>query len=145
MVGIPPTPGASPLGGAFRGGPQFEQQSFFGVRLGEILVARAGVAPETIERALAKQREEGGLIGEIMVRLKLIDEDQLALALFASLPTLEAQAELAYRGGEQSISELLDAYRATREIREALLDVEATIRAAGRAVALARGAEGGRR
>jgi len=78
MVGIPPTPGDF---GAFRGGPQFAQQSFFGVRLGEILVARAGVAPETVERALAKQREEGGLIGEIMVRLKLIDEDQLALAL----------------------------------------------------------------
>jgi general secretion pathway protein E len=49
--------------------------------LGEILVARCGVAPDSIERALAKQREEGGLIGEVLVRLKLIDEDQLALAL----------------------------------------------------------------
>jgi len=50
-------------------------------RLGEILVGRCGVAPDSIERALGKQREEGGLIGEILVRLKLIDEDQLALAL----------------------------------------------------------------
>ncbi len=49
--------------------------------LGEILVGRCGVAPDSIERALAKQREEGGLIGEVLVRLKLIDEDQLALAL----------------------------------------------------------------
>ncbi|HET9627699.1 MAG TPA: type II secretion system protein GspE, partial [Kofleriaceae bacterium] len=51
--------------------------------LGEILIARCQVAPEAIERALAKQREEseGGLLGELMVRLKLIDEDQLALAL----------------------------------------------------------------
>jgi general secretion pathway protein E len=49
--------------------------------LGEILVRNCGVAPDSIERALAKQREEGGLIGEVLVRLKLIDEDQLAAAL----------------------------------------------------------------
>src|SRR5258708_31965518 len=49
--------------------------------LGEILVTRCKVAPEHIERALAKQREEGGLIGEVLLRLKLIDADQLALAL----------------------------------------------------------------
>ena len=49
--------------------------------IGELLVARCGVAPESIEKALARQREEGGLIGEVLVRLKLIDEDQLALAL----------------------------------------------------------------
>ncbi len=49
--------------------------------IGEILVARCGVKPDVIERALVKQREEGGLLGEVLVRLKLIDEDQLALAL----------------------------------------------------------------
>jgi general secretion pathway protein E len=49
--------------------------------IGEILVARCGVAQDAIERALAKQREEGGLLGELLVRLKLIDEDQLAAAL----------------------------------------------------------------
>ena len=49
--------------------------------LGEILVTRCGVAPDSIERALAKQREEGGLLGEVLVRLRLIDEDQLAQAL----------------------------------------------------------------
>ncbi|HET7500507.1 MAG TPA: ATPase, T2SS/T4P/T4SS family, partial [Kofleriaceae bacterium] len=49
--------------------------------LGEILVARCGVPPDAVERALAKQREEGGLLGEVLVRLKLIDEDQLAAAL----------------------------------------------------------------
>jgi len=50
-------------------------------RLGEILVARCGVAPEVIERALDKQGEEGGLLGEVLLRLRAIDEDQLALAL----------------------------------------------------------------
>ncbi len=49
--------------------------------LGEILVARCGVDASAIERALAKQVEEGGLLGEILIRLKLIDDDQLALAL----------------------------------------------------------------
>ncbi|HTR55524.1 MAG TPA: type II secretion system ATPase GspE [Kofleriaceae bacterium] len=49
--------------------------------LGEILVSRCNVARDAIERGLAKQREEGGLIGEVLVALKLIDEEQLALAL----------------------------------------------------------------
>ncbi|MGE3544829.1 MAG: GspE/PulE family protein, partial [Kofleriaceae bacterium] len=60
-----------------------------GHRLGEILVARCAVARESIDRALAKQREEGGLIGEVLVRLRLIDEDQLARAL-------ALQAEMEY-------------------------------------------------
>jgi general secretion pathway protein E len=50
-------------------------------RLGELLVQRCGIAPDAIEKALAKQVDEGGLIGEILVRMKAIDEDQLALAL----------------------------------------------------------------
>jgi general secretion pathway protein E len=57
--------------------------------IGELLIARCGVTAESIDRALAKQREEGGLIGEVLVRLKLIDEDQLALAL-------SLQAEMQY-------------------------------------------------
>ncbi|HWU91051.1 MAG TPA: type II secretion system ATPase GspE [Kofleriaceae bacterium] len=62
---------------------------FVAPRLGEILVGRCGVAPDSIERALGKQREEGGLIGEILLRLKLIDDDQLALAL-------SLQSEMSY-------------------------------------------------
>nr|MBA3540265.1 Flp pilus assembly complex ATPase component TadA [Deltaproteobacteria bacterium] len=65
--------------GAFRG--TAEGPVPFGLRIGEILVARCGVAPEAIERALVKQREEGGLLGEVLTHLKLCDEDQLALAL----------------------------------------------------------------
>jgi general secretion pathway protein E len=58
--------------------------------LGELLIAECGVAHESIERALAKQRDEGGLLGEILVRLKLVDEDQLAraLALQSEMPYL---------------------------------------------------------
>ncbi|MEO8845145.1 MAG: type II secretion system ATPase GspE [Kofleriaceae bacterium] len=49
--------------------------------IGEILVAKCKLTQDAIERGLAKQREEGGLLGETLVRLKLCDEDQLALAL----------------------------------------------------------------
>jgi general secretion pathway protein E len=55
--------------------------AFHAPLLGEILVARCKVAPDAIERALTRQREEGGLLGEVLVRLKLVDEDQLAQAL----------------------------------------------------------------
>jgi len=72
------TPGfAIPRGG----GGDFHPVGPVAPLIGEILVGRCGVAPESIERALTKQREEGGLLGEMLVRLKLIDEDQLALAL----------------------------------------------------------------
>ncbi|HEY4241663.1 MAG TPA: type II secretion system ATPase GspE [Kofleriaceae bacterium] len=57
--------------------------------LGEVLVARCKVSQESIARGLERQREEGGLLGEILVRLKVIDEEQLAVAL-------SVQAELPY-------------------------------------------------
>ena len=58
--------------------------------LGEILARESGVTGASIDRALAKQREEGGLIGEILLKLRLIDEDQLAfaLAIQAEMPAL---------------------------------------------------------
>ena len=57
--------------------------------IGEILVARCGVAQDAVDRALIKQTEDGGLLGEILLRLKLCDEDQLAYAL-------SLQAEMDY-------------------------------------------------
>lgn len=57
--------------------------------LGEILVRELGLRSEAIDKALEKQREEGGLIGEILLKLRLVDEDQLAFAL-------AQQAEMAF-------------------------------------------------
>ncbi len=74
--------------GAFRGG-SVGPMGILPQLLGEILVARCGVAPDAIEKALARQAEEGGLIGEILVHLRLIDDNQLAEAL-------ALQAEMAY-------------------------------------------------
>jgi general secretion pathway protein E len=58
--------------------------------LGEVLVAQFGVGADAIERGLLKQREDSGLLGEILVALKLIDEDQLAaaLAIQAEMPSV---------------------------------------------------------
>jgi general secretion pathway protein E len=74
-------PGFGPTSPFRYGAPGAEPFGAVAPRLGEILVANLGVAPDAIERALAKQRDEGGLIGEVLLRLKLIDEDQLAQAL----------------------------------------------------------------
>jgi len=69
-------------GFAYRGsGDDFGPAGPTAPRIGEILITRCAVAPESIERGLAKQREEGGLLGEVLLALKLIDEDQLAAAL----------------------------------------------------------------
>lgn len=49
--------------------------------LGEILIAQCGIAPEAISRGLERQREEGGLLGEVLVHHRLADEEQIAKAL----------------------------------------------------------------
>jgi len=49
--------------------------------LGEILMRECGLRPEQLSKGLQVQRDEGGLIGQILVRLKVIDENQLARAL----------------------------------------------------------------
>jgi general secretion pathway protein E len=49
--------------------------------IGEILVSQCGISADSIARGLERQREEGGLFGEVMLRHRLADEDQLARAL----------------------------------------------------------------
>jgi len=48
--------------------------------LGEILQETCGVAAESIEAALALQREKGGRIGEILIQLRKISESELLTA-----------------------------------------------------------------
>ena len=63
--------------------------------LGEILMREAGLRPEHLERALARQREDGGLIGEILVRMKVVDEDAVirALGIQHDMPVLDKLPE----------------------------------------------------
>ncbi|MDF1562214.1 MAG: type II secretion system ATPase GspE [Deltaproteobacteria bacterium] len=62
-----------------------------GQPLGEILVALCGLSPVKVEEALALQAEKGGRIGEILVAMEAITNDDLYRALSAQfdLPLME--------------------------------------------------------
>lgn len=52
-------------------------------QLGELLVERNVITQAQLEKALAVQREKGGLFGEILVELKFAREEDIAQALTA--------------------------------------------------------------
>jgi len=52
-------------------------------QLGELLVERGAISPEQLAKALAFQKEKGGLIGEIIVGLGYVKEEDIAQALTA--------------------------------------------------------------
>jgi type IV pilus assembly protein PilB len=52
-------------------------------QLGELLIERGIIKPHDLEKALAAQKERGGLIGEILVELGLAREEDIAQALTA--------------------------------------------------------------
>lgn len=52
-------------------------------QLGELLIERGVIAKEQLEKALATQKEEGGLIGQILVKLGFTTEEEIAQALTA--------------------------------------------------------------
>jgi hypothetical protein len=47
------------------------------VRLGERLVSAGILTPQTLERALAMQRVEGGFLTDVLVSQRLLDETTL--------------------------------------------------------------------
>jgi len=51
--------------------PMMQQESVH-PRLGERLIDRGLLSPRDLERALAAQREMGGYIGQVLVRLGLV-------------------------------------------------------------------------
>jgi general secretion pathway protein E len=54
-------------------------------RIGALLVRLANLAPAALENALTKQAEEGGLLGDILLGMKAITEEQLLNALAAQM------------------------------------------------------------
>jgi general secretion pathway protein E len=54
-------------------------------RIGEILVAKFGVTPGHVEEALTVQRDKGGRLGEILVRMGHVKEDAVLEALAEQL------------------------------------------------------------
>jgi general secretion pathway protein E len=54
-------------------------------RLGEILVANEGLKPEQLEQALATQEQEGGRIGEVLLKMRAVSEEAILRALGVQL------------------------------------------------------------
>ena len=52
-------------------------------RIGEILLERGVITFKQLEKALAYQKEHGGLMGQILIQLGFITEEEVALALTA--------------------------------------------------------------
>ena len=51
------------------------------MRLGELLVRHQGVTAEAVDAALEEQHERGGLLGELLIAAKAVDEANLSMAL----------------------------------------------------------------
>ena len=52
-------------------------------RIGDVLVERGVIGPNELEKALAYQKEHGGLIGQVLIQLGLATEEKVAMALTA--------------------------------------------------------------
>ena len=52
-------------------------------RLGEVLLERGVINQKALEKALAYQKEHGGLMGQILIQLGFVTEEEIALALTA--------------------------------------------------------------
>jgi hypothetical protein len=58
-----------------------EQQPYKKKRLGEILIEQGVLTKEQLQRALDLQKQETGLIGEILIRHKMLKEEDIVIAL----------------------------------------------------------------
>lgn len=52
-------------------------------RIGEVLLERGVINRRDLERGLTYQREHGGLLGQVLIQLGMVTEDEVALALTA--------------------------------------------------------------
>ena len=52
-------------------------------RIGEVLLERGMINRKELDKALEHQKEHGGLIGQVLIQLGFVTEDEVALALTA--------------------------------------------------------------
>lgn len=52
-------------------------------RIGEVLIERGVITHDQLEKALAVQKEQGGILGQILIQLEYANETEIALALTA--------------------------------------------------------------
>jgi type IV pilus assembly protein PilB len=51
------------------------------MRLGEILIEQGILDQESLDRALARQKNDGGLLGEVLLKMGLVKEEDIVIAL----------------------------------------------------------------
>lgn len=51
------------------------------IRLGEILIDQGIIDTSCLERALEKQKQSGGLLGEVLLKMGLVKEEDIVIAL----------------------------------------------------------------
>jgi len=51
------------------------------IRLGELLVQEGLISQAQLEKAVSAQRQEGGRLGEVLVKLEMVKEDQMVAVL----------------------------------------------------------------
>jgi type IV pilus assembly protein PilB len=100
-------------------------------RLGDLLIERGRVTPAQLEEALRRQRESGQRLGEILVAMKLVTEEEIARALAerAGLPYVHLRkglvdpriVELVPRE-KAEMYEVLPLFRIHRQLAVALTD-----------------------
>lgn len=52
-------------------------------RIGEVLLERGVITAKELEKAIAHQKEQGGLMGQVLIFLGFVTEEEIALALTA--------------------------------------------------------------
>ncbi len=52
-------------------------------RIGEVLLERGLIDKKTLDKALAQQKEHGGLMGQVLIQMGCVTEEDIALALTA--------------------------------------------------------------
>jgi type IV pilus assembly protein PilB len=63
------------------------------MRLGEILIERGIIDNSGLDRALEKQKQSGGLLGEVLLKMGLVKEEDIVIALASqfNIPYLPVQ------------------------------------------------------
>ena len=51
------------------------------LRLGEILIEQGVLTSSDLDRALSKQKAEGGLLGEVLLKMGIVKEEEIVVAL----------------------------------------------------------------
>ena len=92
-------------------------------RLGELLCAQSRLTPQALGRGLEEQRRNGGLLGEQLVALKLLEPTALsaALARQAELQRIEYETTIPSLAAFQEVAQRwlhLHPHRSHRVVRQ---------------------------